>query len=204
MALGELTNKRTKKESQSWCCYSGVPTHKPRAHSNIGQSTYTCAATSLVIESKAMDLGKWICKINLAEMVNASRLTVVRNGIGTPWHSQKSSNYLRKQTCWHWSGQLLEDGALDKVCFQRWKKLSLSPSWLKVEVGTCSAAYIAAAYQEKRKKRKELWVAGWVVNHDRDHQSLPQRKCFNKQSQASEPSPPPLTCHPIRRAACTS
>lgn len=31
-----------------------------------------------------MDLGKWICKINLAEMVNASRLTVVRNGIGTP------------------------------------------------------------------------------------------------------------------------
>lgn len=40
---------------------------------------------SLVIESKAMDLGKWICKINLAEMANASRLIVVRRtGTGFP------------------------------------------------------------------------------------------------------------------------
>lgn len=41
------------------------------------------AAISLITESKAMDLEKWICKINLAELGNPSSLIAKGAGTGT-------------------------------------------------------------------------------------------------------------------------
>lgn len=136
------TKKIIKQELQSWSYYSWVPTHEPKAHSDICQSAHRCCSFSCY-ESKVMYLGKSICKINSAEMASPRRLIVAKEMV------QESSNYLGIQTCLHWSGQLLQEGEWEKVCFQPWKKLGppiLAGGWGE------STLYTAAAHQEKRKE----------------------------------------------------
>lgn len=97
------------------------------------------AATSLLMESKATDLGKWIRKINAAEMANPSGLRAAKGaGAGTPGPAGNLPTVPGDKAA--------HVGLGGSWKMEAWKERAPPPSRLRV----CST------HQDKREKMKGL------------------------------------------------
>lgn len=106
----------------------------------------TDASTSLVIDSKATDLGKLIHKINSAEMASPRELRAAKQrGLVQGHLAQQRIFQLPPETRLPtWSGPLLEDAG------------RCGNSWPLPHPGCRWAAHTAAAHKEEKKKMKRL------------------------------------------------
>ena len=106
----------------------------------------TDASTSLVMDSKATDLGKLIHKVNSAEMANPRELRAAkqRGLVQGPLAQQRIFQLPPETRLPTWSGPLLEDAGM------------CGNSRPLPHPGCRWAAHTAAAHKEEKKKMKGL------------------------------------------------